>query len=128
MLQQRREETLKRFSPPTVSLKANGGHKLDILSQTQLTLSHGKCTVETMVLVQQGTPNHLLLGTDVQPKLGFALVAETTEKLVNLLTGEECTGESLNMDIPRSSKAQLLSLKTCNNGSATNSEAYLASE
>ena len=31
-----------------------------------------------------------LLGTDVQSKLGFSLIVKTPEKLVDLLTGEEC--------------------------------------
>lgn len=37
----------------------------------------------------------LFLGTNIQPKLGFVLVVETAEKLVDLLTGEECRGEEL---------------------------------
>ena len=91
--EQWKEEKLKRFSPPEVSLKAYGGHELDILSQIDLRLSQGKWSVDVPVLVQQGAPNDLLLGTDVQPKLGFALVVETAEKLVDLLSGEECLGE-----------------------------------
>ena len=58
-----------------------------------LKLSHSDRNVDTAVLVQEGAPNKLLLGTDVQPKLGFALVAETAGKLVDLLTWEECPRE-----------------------------------
>ena len=83
------EETLKKFSPPDVVLKAYGGQPLDILSQVRLTLSLGDRALDTTVLVQKGAPNQLLLGTDVQPKLGFALVVETEAAMKDLLTGEE---------------------------------------
>ena len=41
------------------------------------------------VLVQEGAPHNFLLGTDLQPKLGFTMVAESETKMTNLLTGEE---------------------------------------
>ena len=91
--QQWEEETMKKLSPPAVSLKAYSGHRLDILCQVCLKLSHSDRGAT--VLVQEGAPNKQLLGTDVQPKLGFALVAETAGKLVDLLTGEECPREEL---------------------------------
>ena len=40
-------------------------------------------------LVKKEAPNKLLLGTDVQPTLGFALVMETTE-MFDLLSGKKC--------------------------------------
>ena len=83
-------ETLKKFSPPAVSLKAYGRQQLDILSHVCVELSYGHHTVHATVLMQQGAPNHILLGMDVQSKLGFSLIVKTPEKLVDLLTGEEC--------------------------------------
>ena len=77
--------TLQRFSPPEVSLTAYGGQALDILSQLPLRLSQGKLMVEGVVLVQKGAPNDLLLGTDLQSKLGFALTMDTPKEKINLL-------------------------------------------
>ena len=76
-----REETFKRFSSPSVLLKAYSGHKLNILSQVTLRLTHGSKTVEAVVRVQEGATHELLLGTDLQSKLGFILVAEEGGRL-----------------------------------------------
>jgi hypothetical protein len=84
-----KEETRKRFSLPSIALKAYSGHKLDIQYQVCVELTHGNRTIETVVLAQEGAPHDLLLGTDLQTKLGFALVAEDGSKLTDLLTGEE---------------------------------------
>ena len=78
------------FSPPSVLLKAYSGHKLNILSQVCLQLTHGSRTMEATVLVQEGALTNLLLGTDLQSRLGFSLVAETGTTLTDLLTGEVC--------------------------------------
>ena len=83
-----RIETQRKFTPPDVSLRNYGGHPLDMVSQTHLRLSQGSRALDTTVLVQKGAPNELLVGTDVQSKLGFALVMETAEGGVDLLTGE----------------------------------------
>ena len=87
---QQKEEVAHKFSLPEVALSAYGGHRLDILCQVCLMLTQGDKIVEGVVLVQQGAPNDLLLGTDFQPQLGIALVLETPGKVVDLLTGEEC--------------------------------------
>ena len=84
-----RVETFKKFSPPTVLQRAYSGHTLDIVAQVGLTLSYGNRTVDATVLVQEGAPHDLLLGTDLQPKLGFAMVVETEGKVTDLLTGGE---------------------------------------
>ena len=74
-----------------VRLKAYSGHRLNILSQVNLSLTHGSRTIEAVVLVQEGAPHKLLLGTDLQPKLGFRLLVEEEASLTDLLTGEECS-------------------------------------
>ena len=84
------QNTMKRFSAPEVSLKNYGEDPLDIIAQMQLVLSHGCHSTGATVLVQKGAPHDLLLGTDVQHKLGFALVVKMTDKMMDLLTGEEC--------------------------------------
>jgi len=83
------QHTWKKFSTPEVSLKNYGGDPLNIVSQTQLTLSRSSHSTVATVLVQKGAPHDLLLGTDVQHKLGFALVAATTDSTMDLLTGKE---------------------------------------
>ena len=83
------EETLKKFSPPEVALSAYGGQSLDVLSQIPLQLSQGDRVVKGVVLVQQDAPNDLLLGTDLQTPLGFALMMETVGSPVDLLRREE---------------------------------------
>ena len=87
--EQWRRSTLKKFTPPQVSLKNYGGDFLHIISQTPLTLSQGDYSVEATVLVQKGAPHDLLLGTDVLQKHGFALLLTTPKKTVDLLAEEE---------------------------------------
>ena len=65
------ETTNRKFSMHKVSLSVYGGNQLNILCQICLRLSQGGQTVGGVVLVQPGTPNDQLLGTDFQPKLGF---------------------------------------------------------
>ena len=77
-----RAETLTKFSPPSVLLKAYSGHKLNILSQVWM------------------IPTKLLLGTDLQSQLGFSLVAETGTTFNDLLTGEVCSQEPESSDAP----------------------------
>ena len=96
-----RAATLKRFAPPEVSLKNYGGHPLNILSQTKLHLTQGKHAIEATVLVQKGAPNNLLVGTDVQSRLGFTLVMETTGRVMDLLTGGE-----LDLQLPLSTVSE----------------------
>ena len=95
-----RAETLTKFSPLYVLLKAYSGHKLNILSQVCLQLKHGSRTVKATVLVQEGAPTKLLLGTDLQSQLGFSLLAETGTTLTDLLTGEVCSQEPESSDAP----------------------------
>ena len=73
-VQQLKEHTHKKFMRPEVSLQNYGGHRVDIMAQTRVVLSHGGCRVEAVVFVQKDAPNELLRGTDVQPQLGFSLV------------------------------------------------------
>ena len=84
-----KEEVQEKFSLPSITLKAYSGHQLDIQYQVRVELTHGDRTLDTVVLVQEGAPHDLLLGTDLQPKLGFALVAADGTKLTDLLTGKE---------------------------------------
>ena len=87
-----KEAVLGRLSPPSVTLRAYSGHKLKVTAQVCLRLTYGWRTVEANVLVLREAPNDLLLGTDVQPQLGFSVVADSAEKLTDLLTGKDHVG------------------------------------
>ena len=78
-----RKQTLERFLAPDVALKSYGGHRVDIVSQTSLQLTLGEKQIDTIVLVQKGAPNNLLLGTDTQPRLGIALVIQRVDMLTH---------------------------------------------
>ena len=66
-----KQETMKIFSEPTVSLRNYGGHRLEITSQAQFSFSQGGNKERANVLVQKDAPHQVLLGTDLQPKLGI---------------------------------------------------------
>ena len=80
-----REETMRKFSAPDVTHKSYGGQRVDIISQVSLSFSLDDCAVDAVVLVQKKPPHNLLLVTDLQSKLGFALVVG---RKLDLLTGQ----------------------------------------
>ena len=84
-----KEVVSKMFSPPQVTLNNYGGQQLDILAEIELTLTQGSHQVDSTVLMQKGAPNDLLLGTDLQPWLGFSLwVDGGNGTAMDLLSGE----------------------------------------
>ena len=68
------ESTQENFKDPDVTLKSCGGHRLDFTAQIELSLYRGDRHLTSTVLVRKGTPNDLLVGTDVQPKFGISVV------------------------------------------------------
>ena len=84
-----REETLKQFSEPEITLKNYGGQVLDVTSQAPFCFSNGQHQVTATVLVQSNAPHQLLLGTDIQSKLGFSLMVNQPAGATDLLTGEQ---------------------------------------
>ena len=74
---------------PSVTLN-NYGKLVDIMAQTKLTLSLGKQLVASVVLIQKGAPNDLLVGTDILPQLGVSLVVDKGNGyMMDLLIGWE---------------------------------------
>ena len=70
-------------------LKNYGGHHLDFIAQVEITLSRGQYQLITTILARKDAPNDLLLGTDVQPQLGFSLGAKGADgSITDLFTGE----------------------------------------
>ena len=83
------ESTREKLKGPDVVLKNYGGHRLDFIAQVELTLSRGQYQRITTILVRKDAPNDLLLGTDVQPQLGFSLGTKDTDgSITDLFTGE----------------------------------------
>ena len=85
-----REAAQKKFHDPDVILKSYGRQELDSIAQIELTLSHCGQEVMKTLLVRKDAPNHVLIGTDVQPELGFSLVVSGVNgKATNLFDGKE---------------------------------------
>ena len=80
----------KRFEPLSTVLRSYGGACLDIVAQLPVTLSQGSDQVGAVVLVQKDAPNDLLIGTDIQPLLGFTLIMRKAGAVsTDLLTASE---------------------------------------
>ena len=73
------DATLAKFTTPEVTLSSYRGKHLELTAQTKVRLSQGKHSTDAVVLVQRGAPNELLLGTDLQPRLGFSLTVDEVE-------------------------------------------------
>ena len=67
-------DVCEKLQPTTVSLRNYGGDKLAIVSQVKCQLTSDREAIETVVQVQKGAAEDLLLGTDVLSRLGFSLV------------------------------------------------------
>ena len=84
------DTTQKKFQDPDVTLKSYGGHKLELIAHIEFSISVGDKQVKSVVLVKKDSPNNLLIGTDVQPKLGFSVVVTSPDsRMPDLLSGEE---------------------------------------
>ena len=77
--------TRGRLQPTTVSLRSYGGGELAIVSQVQCRITREGYQVDTLLQVQKEAPVSLLLGTDVLPQLGFALIQTSKDQSVDLL-------------------------------------------
>ena len=82
--------TKKRLSPPTLTLQNYGGDKLSIVRQLTAVITRKDHSCEATVLVQKDAPLDLLLGTDLQAKLGFLFLQTETDGIaLDLLEEEE---------------------------------------
>ena len=69
-----REEVKRHLEPTALKLRSYSGEALPIVKKAHVRLSHGRYTVDACVQVQMNAPVQVLLGTDLQPRLGFHLV------------------------------------------------------
>ena len=80
----------QRLKPPEITLRSYGGGGLDIVGQLSATIQSGPYRKTAVVLVQNQAPEDLLLGTDLQPYLGFQLLQKGTgEPAMELLPDPE---------------------------------------
>ena len=63
-----------RMQPPSMVVRNFGGHQVNVICQTTVTLSHRGHKHKVTILVQKSAPLELLLGTDTLGKLGFQLL------------------------------------------------------
>ena len=106
-----------RLEPPTMTLKSYTGGELNLIGQLQVQLTTISHVVDTVVQVQKDAPVDLLLGTDVQPALGFSLI-----QCDGSGTASDLTKEGLKWSRLASRTDTLLDPKL-DQGSKTNKEA-----
>ena len=72
-----RTEVEKRLEPPSfTNLRSYGGGELKLARQIKVSLSRvGGKMIDAVLQVQSNAPVDLLLGTDLQPQLGFVLMS-----------------------------------------------------
>ena len=81
----------KRITPSTVTLRSYGGPELNLVGQISLTLTRGEYEFEAVVQIQKEAPIDLLVGTDVLPHLGFAVIERSQGVARNLFKSETPT-------------------------------------
>ena len=84
-----RAEVEKRLEPSMVALQNYGGDQLPLIRQIQVNLSKAGKQANTIIQVQHDAPVGLLLGTDVLPQLGFAMLeSDPNGMITDLLLGQ----------------------------------------
>ena len=79
-------EVERRWEESSIPLQSYGGERLNNVKQMKVTISRGDTTVNTIVQIHNDAPVPLLIGTDVQPLLGFAfLQPEHGDQAIDLL-------------------------------------------
>ena len=68
----------KRLKPTTLSLRSYGGSDVNLVREIRVTLKRANHVTDAIVQVHAGAPVDLLLGTDVQPRLGFMFFTIST--------------------------------------------------
>ena len=65
--------------PTTLSLQNYGGGEVNLVREMEVTIRRANFTINATIQVQAGAPVDLLLGTDVQPRLGFIFLASDAD-------------------------------------------------
>ena len=95
------KEVRARLEEPSVRLQSYGGTPLNVVSQIRCHISRGQYSAQILVQLQRGVPIPLLIGTDVQPVLGYALLQRSPDGIaVDLLQGCEAHAEGVSHFVP----------------------------
>ena len=86
--QEWKEAMMAQFQTPTVMLKSYSGDALNIVAQLPLILGQGDQEVSSTILIQKDAPHDLLIGTDLQPALGYVLTVKKSGNLETVLLGD----------------------------------------
>ena len=84
------EDFKKMLKSPAIMLQNNGGDRLNVVEQTQVAISRGDYSQMAVVQVQKGAPVPLLIGTNLQPQLGFLFLQCTTGGMATNLLDRQC--------------------------------------
>ena len=102
---------MKRHLEPTaLKLRSYSGETQPIVTQAHVHLSCRRYTVDTYVQVQMNAPVQVLLGTDLQPRLGFHLVdtedpEQTREGRLKLKQQDSVQSSQTTQELPAKRKA-----------------------
>ena len=84
-----KEEFLAKVKPSKIILKGCGGRRLNMAGQVEVTLRRGEYCISTTVQVYRKSTEPMILGTDIQTKLGFGLVECTQDgRSIEILSGQ----------------------------------------
>lgn len=84
------KEVKGRIETPTLTLQNYGGERINTVGQISISLSRDEFSDKCLVQVQRHSPVPILLGTDVQSKLGFMLLQDSTKgRAVDLLSKKD---------------------------------------
>ena len=95
------KEVRARPEEPSVRLQSYGGTPLNVVSQIRCHISRGQYSAQILIQLQRGVPIPLLIGTDVEPVLGYALLQRSPDGMaVDLLQGCEAHAEGVSHFAP----------------------------
>ena len=78
---------IAQFQTPTVTLRSYSGDALNVVAHLPMIPGQGDQEVSSVVLIQKDAPQDLLIGTDLQPALGFVLTVRKSRNQEAALLG-----------------------------------------
>ena len=91
-----KETMIAQFQTPTVTLRSYSGDALNVVAQLPIILGQGDQEVSSVILIQKDAPQDLLIGTDLQPALGYMLTVKKSGNQEVVLLGNHKSDTLLN--------------------------------
>ena len=85
--QEWKEAMMAQFRTSTVVLKSYSGNALNVVAQLPLIISQCDQEVSSTILIHKDALHDLLIGTDLQPVLGYVLTVKKSGNLETVLLG-----------------------------------------